>query len=333
MVEGPFSEFRRSKVAERWCIIAPGRFTRPTDVSKQGEKRCPFCPGNEEDTPKPTILQWVKDGQWILRVVPNKFPAVSIEAIREGRTLRPEKLGVLRNLPGFGAHEVIIDTPRHGEVFADFSTEQANNLFWAFRERILDLRKDKRLQYILIFRNEGEAAGASLEHSHCQLIALPIVPPLIDNEFKIADKYFDDEGTCVYCDLIKQECAAKNQIFFENEYAVAFSPYDSRSPFEVWVLPKEHLPRYEESRPSYIRGVAEAMNQAVKRLSRALGRPAYNFYLHNGPLRDAETESHFHHHFEIVPRISKLGGFEWGTGLYINIASPEEAAKILREAL
>lgn len=343
MSQGMVSEFRRDKATNRWCIIAPGRWTRPTDLPNKENaatqrepleeriRKCPFCPGNEDKTPKPTILQYPKNQGWSIRVCPNKHPAVVIEGVPEGEPVLQQKSGVQRKMPGFGAHEVIIDTPRHGEIFAEFSPEQANDLFWAFRERILDLRKDKRLQYILIFKNEGKAAGASLEHSHCQLIGSPVVPPLINHEVGEAEAYYDDQGTCVYCDMLNDELRADERVFFENDYAVAITPYASRSPFEIWVVSKEHISRYEESAPRYIQGVAEVMNQTAKRLSCVLKRPAYNFYLHNGPLIRADKESNFHHHFEIVPRITTTGGFEWGTGLYINVVAPEEAAKMLKE--
>lgn len=350
--DGSGSEFRRDKATDGWCIIVPGRWSRPTDLPKSESgketvnpdpnlkpqesleekiKKCPFCPGNEGMTPKPTIIQYPKGKTWGLRGFPNKFPAVKIEGVSEGEPVIVQKSGVRRTLPGFGAHEVIVDTPTHVEAFADFSLEQVNDLFWAFRERIQDLKKDRRLYYVLIFKNEGEAAGASLEHSHCQLIGSPVIPPRINHEVEKAEAYYDDQGTCVYCDMLKDEQESGERVFFENEYAVAFTPYASRSPFEIWVVPKEHMPRYEESAPSYIRGAAEAMSQAIKRLSLVLNRPAYNFYLHNGPLVNTDAGAHFHHHFEIVPRITKLGGFEWGTGLYINVVAPEEAAKSLKE--
>ena len=172
-----------------------------------------------------------------------------------------------------------------------------------------------------------------MEHSHCQLIGLPIIPPLISWELDEAKAYYEEEDSCVYCDTLKQELETKEHIFLENEYAVALTPFASRSPFEVWVLPKEHSPRYEEVAPSSVRGISDILGKAVKRLAEVLDRPAYNFYLHNSPLQNSEIETnYYHYHFEIVPRITNLGGFEWGTGFYINVVSPEEAAKALKEA-
>lgn len=335
------SVLRRERATNRWCIISPGRFSRPGYVKEsQGENKqaetetqvinCPFCPGKEGLTP-PTIRHYVKNGQWVLRVVPNKYPALSLEVVKTGQPLKQKKEGVHLTLPGFGAHEIIIDTFAHGKHFADFTNDEANDLFWVFRERIADLRGDPRFNYILIFRNEGEAAGASLGHSHCQLIGLPVVPPLIQWEIDVAEQYYDEEGDCVYCATLKQELESGERVFFKNEHVVAFCPYASRSPYEIWVLPTDHLPRYEETTSDYIYGLAKGMREIVSRLSHALNCPAYNFYLHNSPLRHVEAESRFHHHFEIVPRITKLGGFEWGTGLYINVISPEEAARELRE--
>lgn len=333
------SDLRKDRATNRWCIIAPGRFSRPGHLKEPSkdkpaelpEKKCPFCPGMEESTPT-TIRHFLKDGKWVLRVVPNKFPALSLEVVKIGQPLRQQKLGVHTRLLGFGAHEIIIDTPVHEKHFADFTNDEANDLFWAFRERIADLRGDPRFNYILIFRNEGDAAGASLDHSHCQLIALPVVPPLIQGEIDVAEHFYDEEGSCVYCEMIKQEMETGERVFFKNEHVVAFCPYASRSPYEIWVLPINHMPRYEETTSDYIYGLAKGMREVIGRLAQVLNRPAYNFYLHNSPLRHQESESRFHHHFEIVPRITKLGGFEWGTGLYINIVSPEDAAKELREA-
>ena len=217
------SELRKDRATNRWCIIAPGRFSRPGRVkeddkgkeAKQPEKKCPFCPGMEDMTPA-TIRHYIKDGKWALRVVANKYPALSIEVAKAGQSLKQQKTGVHIKLPGFGAHEVIIDTASHGKYFADFTNDEANDLFWAFRERIADLRSDPRFNYILIFRNEGETAGASLEHSHCQLIGLPVVPPLIQWEIEIAERFYDEEGTCVYCEIIKQELESGERVFFKN---------------------------------------------------------------------------------------------------------------------
>src|SRR4029077_17609526 len=220
------------------------RFER---VSTLGREQCPFCPGREAMTPH-EVLAYRQDGSapnapgWQLRVVPNKFPALQVEG-----TLDREAEGMFDRMNGIGAHEVIIETPDHDRSLAAMSEPEIERVLWAYRERILDLKQDHRLRYILLFKNHGAAAGATLEHGHSQLIALPIVPDFVREEIEGARRHFHDKERCVFCDIVRQEIAAGRRVVQENADIVALAPYASRVPFEMWLLPRAHASRYEEA--------------------------------------------------------------------------------------
>ncbi len=297
---------------------------------------CPFCYGNESKTP-PEILAYrpqlnggpppAKDSPgWTVRVVPNKFPALGIE----GNVSRQAE-GLYDKMNGVGAHEVIIETPEHGATLATLPDKDVENVFWAFRDRILDLRQDKRFKYILIFKNHGEAAGASLEHAHCQLIALPIVPRRVSEELEGAKQYFIYKERCVFCDIIRQELDTGTRVVAENKDFVTLAPYAPRFPFETWILPKRHESAFEHSSTSMFENLAKAVKTLLAKAYNVLENPAYNLVIHTSPVQDPHHE-HYHWHIEYIPKLTKTAGFEWGTGFYINPTPPEEAARFLREA-
>src|SRR3989449_3157056 len=227
-------------IVGRWVIISTERAKRPTDFRQvvpplPAQPLCPLCPGNEAQTP-PEILAYRATGGtpnasgWSLRVVPNKFPALQIEG-----DLGREGVGLYDRMNGVGAHEVIIESPDHKATLASLSEKQLEDVFWAYRDRILDLRKDARLRYILIFKNHGQAAGATLEHTHSQLIALPIVPTTVVNEIAGCREHYKDKERCIYCDIIHQEISDRSRVVSENSEFLSIAPFASRFPFEVWV--------------------------------------------------------------------------------------------------
>jgi UDPglucose--hexose-1-phosphate uridylyltransferase len=292
---------------------------------------CPLCPGNEAQTP-PEILAYRGSGDkpnnsgWSLRVVPNKFPALQIEG-----DLGREGVGLYDRMNGVGAHEVIIESPDHKATLAGLSEKQLEDVFWAYRDRILDLRKDSRLRYVLIFKNHGAAAGATLEHTHSQLIALPIVPTTVMNEIAGCREHYKDKERCIYCDIIRQEVADRSRVVGENAEFLSIAPFAPRFPFEVWVLPKKHGSYFEESQKFQFEALARIFSDTLRRLDRALGTPPFNFILHTSPLHE-KTEEFYHWHIEVMPKLTQVAGFEWGTGFYINPVPPEEAAAFLRDA-
>lgn len=328
-------EFRRDPVTGRWVIIATDRARRPADFTRapvviKGGRFCPFCPGNELKTP-PEVLAF-RDGSgpnqpgWKVRVVPNKFPVLRVEGDfdRQGE-------GVYDKMNGVGAHEVIIETPDHSLTMASMSEKQIEDVFWAFRDRFLDLKKDIRLRYIVAFKNHGEAAGATLEHTHSQLIAMPVVPRRAAEELEVTKQYYEQKERCLFCDIMRQEIAAGVRVVLETDWFVVLCPYASRMPFELWVIPRVHMSHFEDTDIATFHNLGWVMSVILRELDKVLEFPPYNFMVHTAPLQEAKLPS-YHWHLEIVPRLAKTAGFEWGTGLYVNPTPPEEAAKFLRES-
>lgn len=326
-------EFRKDPVTGRWIIVATDRAKRPgdfarTEVVPQNPGFCPFCSGHESWTP-PEILAFRSSGApnepgWTTRVIPNKFPALRVEG-----DFDREPDGLYDRMNGVGAHEVIIESPEHILSLGETSDLNIANMFWAFRERIIDLKKDVRLQYTLLFKNHGQAAGASMEHSHSQLIALPIIPKRVQEELSGAKQYFDYRERCIFCDIIRQERRDGKRIVLEDDHVVAVAPYASRFPFEMWILPKHHGSHIEFASAEIYQSLAHTLGSLLRRIDKALERPPYNFVLHNGDL-NVTVSPHYHWHLEIIPRLTRIAGFEWGTGFYINPTTPEEAAEFLR---
>jgi UDPglucose--hexose-1-phosphate uridylyltransferase len=327
-------ELRKDPVTGRWVIISTDRQKRPNDFVLErariiGREHCPFCPGHEALTP-PEIMSYRQNGGapnapgWDVRVVPNKFPALQVEGMldREGE-------GMFDRMNGIGAHEVIIETPDHNRTLASMSEPEIERVLFAYRDRIGDLKKDFRLRYILIFKNHGAAAGATLEHTHSQLIALPIVPDFVREEIDGARRHFAAKERCVYCDIVHQEIRDGRRVILENADVVALAPYAPRFAFETWLLPKRHGARFEEAPRHEYEGLARMIKAVLQRIDRALESPAYNLILHTSPFSE-DTSEVYHWHLELMPKLTKVAGFEWGTGFYINPTSPEEAARVLR---
>jgi UDPglucose--hexose-1-phosphate uridylyltransferase len=261
-----------------------------------------------------------------VRVVPNKFPALGIEG-----NLNRQAEGMFDKMNGIGAHEVIIETPDHAATLATMPPKRIEDMLWTFRDRILDLKKDRRFKYILIFKNHGEPAGASLEHGHCQLIALPILPIYVAEEIEGAKQYFIFKERCVFCDVIRQEGENGTRVVAENDDFITLAPYAPRFPFETWILPKEHESAFENSSSHMFENLAKALKTLLIKADRVLDNPPYNLVIHSSPVQDP-TNDHYHWHIEFMPKLTKTAGFEWGTGFYINPTPPEEAARFLREA-
>ena len=318
----------------RWVIISTDRQKRPNDFVFErariiGREHCPFCPGHEALTP-PEIMAYRQDGGapnkpgWEVRVVPNKFPALQVEG-----TLDREGDGMFDRMNGIGAHEVIIETPDHDRTLASMSEPEIVRVLSAYRDRMQDLKRDVRLRYILIFKNHGAAAGATLEHTHSQLIALPIVPDFVREELDGARRHFAMKERCVYCDIVRQDIRDGRRVILENADVVALAPYAPRFAFETWLLPKRHGARFEEAPRHEYEGLARVIKAVLQRIDRALESPSYNLILHTSPFSE-DASDFYHWHLELMPKLTKVAGFEWGTGFYINPTSPEEAARVLR---
>jgi UDPglucose--hexose-1-phosphate uridylyltransferase len=316
-IELKLPELRKDPIVGRWVIISTDRAKRPTDFTRDAVKMkggfCPFCYGNEAKTPPE--IQAYRPSQnggppqrdtpgWTVRVVPNKFPALGIEGN---------------------------ETNDHNATLSQLPPKRIEDILWTFRDRILDLKKDRRFKYILIFKNHGESAGASLEHAHSQLIALPIVPIYVAEEIEGAKQYYIYKERCVFCDIVQQEGEAGVRVVAENDDFITIAPYAPRFPFETWILPKQHESAFENSSSHMFENLAKSIRVLLNKADQVLDNPAYNLVIHSSPTQDP-TNDHYHWHIEYVPKLTRTGGFEWGTGFYINPTPPEEAAKFLRAA-
>ena len=328
-------ELRRDPVTGRWVIIASERARRPDDFGTaepppvRRSAPCAFCAGNEAMTPPEIIAVrpgGVRDGPgWRARVVPNKFPALMVEG-----DLGKRGDGMYDLMNGVGAHEVIIETPRHELSLTNLREDEVRDVLWFYKQRLLDLKNDFRLVYGLIFKNVGERAGATMEHTHSQLIATPIVPLQVESEILHCREYLERRDRCLLCDMGVQEMAGGSRMVLDTPNFMAFEPFASRFPFETHVMPKRHLSHFEAIDDALLPELARILRSTLVRIEKAVNNPPYNYLIHTSPL-NVKPLDHYHWHFEIIPRITRVAGFEWGSGFYVNTAPPEQAAAFLRE--
>lgn len=331
-------EWRKDPILDRWVVISTERGKRPSDFKVvQDEKKggeCPLCEHHEWQTPPEVLAYRDKDSErdrpgWWVRVVSNKFPAVRIEGRNDVKNL-----GLYRVMDGVGAHEVVVESPDHERSLEDMSLYQVQEVIRAWRDRSLDLRRDERFKYVQIFKNHGSTAGASLEHPHSQIIAMPMVPGEIGKKLAGLASHARNTGRCIICDMIEHELLDQNRVVLESESFISVAPFASRVPFETWIIPREHQPDYGHIREDQVPDLAFVLRSALKKLSLALNRPPYNMVISTAPVNTGAGEAtHFHWHMEILPRLTIAAGFELGTGFYINPTPPEMAASDLRETL
>ena len=335
-------ELRKDPVIGRWVIIATERGKRPQDfkIDKQedAEGACPFCEGNEDQTP-PEIYalrrSQTKANQpgWDVRIVSSISPLLHHQG-----SLGRRGHGMYDLMNAVGAYEIVIETPEHIANIADLPEEQIAKVIDCYIERFLHLQKDERLQYVLMYKNYGRTAGGGhIRHCRSQLIATPINPKRVKEELVGARRYFEYKERCVFCDIINQELKDGSRVIVDIDGIIAISPFASRFPFEVWILPKEHSCDFFSLKPEHRRDLAGTIKRVMSKLKVALNDPPYNYILHTAPFRRPKSgywktiNEDYHWHIEIMPRLTRVAGFEWGTGFYLNPMSPEEAARILRE--
>jgi UDPglucose--hexose-1-phosphate uridylyltransferase len=336
-------ELRKDPIIGRWVIIATERAKRPDQFSSPAEeayveKPCPFCEGSESQTPpeiyavRPNRTPKNKPG-WELRVVPSISPFLRIEGDldRHGK-------GLYDLMNGIGAHEIVIETRQHIANMADLSEEQVARVITCYIDRITDLEKDKRFKYVLIFKNYGWIAGGGrLKHSRSQLIATPVNPKRVKEELVGARQYYDYHERCVFCDLIRQELESKERLILDIDGFIAITPFAARFPFEVWILPKKHSSDFTNLEMPLRLDLGRILKKVLMKLKKGLNDPPYNYILHTAPFRRAKVgywksiDYDYHWHIEVMPRLTRVAGFEWATGFYICPLPPEDAAKFLRE--
>ena len=336
-------ELRKDPIIGRWVIIATERAKRPdqfSGLSKEPvqEKPCPFCEGSESHTP-PEIYsirpkQTAPNGPgWDLRVVPSIAPFLGIEGDLERRGK-----GLYDLMNGIGAHEIIIETSQHISNICDLSEEQISKVITCYIDRINDLEKDRRFKYALVFKNHGWTAGGGKEkHAKSQLIATPVNPKRVKEELTGSRFYYEYHERCVFCDMIKQEIDSKDRLILDFDGFIAITPFAARFPFEIWILPKKHSCDFTSLDMQSRFNLAKIMKIVLSKLKKGLNDPPYNYVLHTAPFRREKMgywksiDNDYHWHIEIMPRLTRVAGFEWGTGFYICPLAPENAAKFLRE--
>lgn len=345
------STLRRDPITGRWVINTDSTTENSSTLMEMKEltkkEICPFCEGNEKHTP-PEIFALRAEGTkkdnpgWQVRVVPNISPILQVELELDRRA---ELMYDLMN--AVGAHELIIETPQHIANLADLDTSQIQKVLWAYKQRMLDLKKDKRFRSITIFKDHSSTSLPSkskekkesllTKHTYSQLIALSITPKNLKEELKGAKDYYDYKQRCVYCDIIRQELSTEKRIVTSNPHFVAICPFASRFTHEVWILPKKHSVDFEQINEELAGSLADLLKEVLLRLKILLDDPPYNYILHTGPNRTFRKGGawktlgeDYHWHVEIIPRHPRIEGFEWGTGFYINSTTPEKAAESLR---
>jgi len=336
-------ELRKDPIIGRWVIIATERAKRPDQFFSSAhegppENPCPFCEGSESHTPpeiyaiRPRYSPANKPG-WELRVVPSVAPFLGIEGDLERRGK-----GLYDMMNGIGAHEIIIETNQHIANMADLSEEQITKVITCYIDRMVDLEKDTRFKYVLMFKNYGwTAGGGRVNQSRSQLIATPINPKRVKEELVGAKRYYNYHERCIFCDLIKQELEFKERVILEIDGFIAIAPFAARFPFEVWILPKKHSCDFTRLEMPARLDLSRIIKKVLTKIKKGLNDPPYNYILHTAPFRRQKVgywksiDYDYHWHIEIMPRLTRVAGFEWGTGFYICPLPPENAAKFLRE--
>jgi UDPglucose--hexose-1-phosphate uridylyltransferase len=325
------AELRREPITRMWVVVTTDDPKGPSDylAFKPPYQRqetgglCPFCPGNEGTTPSETFSLPREGGGWAVRVIPNKFPFFRIEG---GFDRRPE--GMYDVMEAIGAHEIVVEAPEHKQNFALMETHQIEKVLLAYRERLIDLKKDKRFQQFLILKNYP---GVFNRHPHSHIMAMPVIPRRIDEEIWGTIDYYQRKERCIFCDIIKEEIMMKKRVVLETVHFLVFSPFASRFPFETWIIPKKHAPDFYQIGEEEMEDLSIAIQSLFTRFTRLLDDPPYSLVFHTSPIQGRFHPGEYHWHIETRLRIGLREGFEWGTGFFVNPTPPEDAARYLRD--
>jgi len=328
------STLRQDPTTRQWAILATRRSDRPHEPVvvprpdlPEHEPTCPFCPGNEDQTP-PEILRDPAGDTWQVRVVPNMYAALSGDGHAE-RTGEP----MFREMQGVGSHEVVIETPRHDGRMDELTQEEVTRIVWVWRERYRTLIARPDVRAVVVFKNFGALAGTSLTHPHSQIVATPVFLPRLLRRLDVATRYFDENGACVYDDVIEAE--RRTQVRLVEEYGgfVAFEPWAAQSPFETWIAPTFHQGSFGDLADEEVDDLAGTLIRTLSALRQACGDPDFNLVMYSAPTNDGHSENVFHWHLKLIARIATQAGFEIGSAMAINTVAPEDAAAALRAAL
>lgn len=329
-------QLRKDPVLKQWVIVSPERGKRPSDFNADFEPRdedsatCPFCEGNEKLT-TPETLAFRKAGTmanqpgWWVRIFPDHSPILTPNG-EPGR----EGIGMFDAMNSIGIHEVVVEAPRHDQGLQSLTLDQVSEVVWAYKQRLLEIKKNPSYKHFMVVKNSGKGVS-SFSHSHSHIVATPIIPKRIEEEIDGAREYFHYHDRCIYCDIIRQETEENSRVVYQDHLFMVFCPFASRFPFEMLVIPKSHQPFFESINSEHVQGFANALQTSIKKMHALLPNVPYNFILHSSPCTDSYRDF-FHWHLEIIPKLTNVAGFEWGSGFYINPTTPEDAAKALRDA-
>lgn len=332
------SEIRKDAVSGEWILVSSVRQLRPHTLcsvkkkkSKTPIKKCPFEDPQKSGNPKPIIWFAKKEGQsfrdWFVQVIPNKYPVL----FRKKQCPKIIGSGPYKKLDAVGYHEVII-TRYHNKPIEKMNLEEVTLVLKAFRQRYKMLEKEKCIEYVLIFHNEGELAGASIAHPHSQLVAMPIIPPDVSRSINGGFNFYKENKKCVHCIMIDYEKKEKIRVIDRNKFFITFCPFTSRVPYETRIFPLKHSSDFEESTDEELKYLARSLKDALRRINKALGKPDYNFFIHTASSKVKDVP-YYHWHIEILPRTYKWAGLELGTGIEVIAVTPERAAEHLRSVI
>ena len=326
-------EIRQNIISRQWVIIpterawAPEQFVRKETVRVDLPSRaanCPFCPGNEKTTPAETF-RLPPTGDWRVRAVPNKHAALA----PEGERVRMN-LGIKRTITGVGLHEVVVESPDHSTTLARLEDAQVQEVLEAYLARYHAILADPRVEAVTLFKNHGAAAGTTLEHPHSQLVGTPMIPSEVHERLETALKSYDDLGRCIFCATLEEEREEAVRIVEENEHFAAFIPFAALSPFHLWIFPKRHSASFGRSEKVEVKSLARILRRVLAKLYHGLGDPDYNLVIRTAP-KQSEEVRYYHWYLSVLPRLTKITGFELGSGMFVNVAQPEASARFLRE--
>ena len=330
-------ELRKDPVTQRWVIISTERGERPHQfVSHDAEipddrDDCPFCEGREYLTP-PEIYSvrpfdsLPDEKGWYVRVVPDKEPLLDPH-----EPLKKYGVGMFDAMRGTGAHELVVETPHHRQVMDVVNEEQIGLILNTYRLRMMEFKQDSRIKHVLVTKNNGVTAGALIHHPHSHIIGLPIISKKMYEELEGSRIYFEYKDRCVFCDIVAQELDQHVRIVEKTDQYIAFCPFASRFPFEIWILPREHCSHYNDMSENDMYSLARIVRSVGMKLFQCLGDPPFNLFLHTAPF-GPKYDEYYHWHFEIIPKLTSEAGFEWGSGFYINPTIPEESAELLHRS-
>ncbi|MEW6709816.1 MAG: galactose-1-phosphate uridylyltransferase [Candidatus Riflebacteria bacterium] len=327
-------QLRKDPVLKQWVIISPERGKRPSDFQKIEEipddpKTCPFCEGNEHLTPGETLAfrtagTTANSKGWWVRIIPDRSPILAPEG-DSGR----EGIGMFDAMNSIGVHEVVVETPSHSIGLQNANLEQVREVIWAYKQRLLEIKKNPRFKHFMIVKNSGKGVS-SFSHSHSHIVATPIIPKRIEEELEGAREYYHYHDRCLFCDIIKQEAKEASRVVYEDDQFIVFCPFAARFPFEMEITPKHHASSFELIENHMVGSLAKALQTALIKMQSLLPGQPFNFVIHTSPCSDSYKDF-YHWHIEIIPKLTKIAGFEWGSGFYINPTPPEDAAKMLRD--